>query len=403
MTDATDDSTASPSTIAARGGWSPEFTTRTSAPPVYMTTAFDIESLEQLDSVVGGQEKGYIYTRDGNPNHEAFANDVARLEGAEAGVVTASGMGALTAILMAMVKTGDHVLAARVLYGRTGQLLNHLSASFGLKVTYFDLDDLTALKASITATTRLCIVESISNPLLEIADLPAIADILGEIPLLVDNTFATPCLLKPIDHGATLVWHSASKYLNGHGDVMAGVFVGPNSLLRRIRAMSSLYGVNANPFESWLANRGLRTLPLRVARVSQTAKLVAEFLLNQPQVSRVIYPGLPDHPHFERGRRLLPQGCGGMLAFDLLGGRGAVDSLFRTLSDRIPFSPTLADARTTLSYPTGTSHKFMTAAERAACGITDGLVRLSIGLEDPADLQRELAGALTKLAGNHHS
>ncbi|WP_010586965.1 trans-sulfuration enzyme family protein [Schlesneria paludicola] len=397
MTDKPIDPAAAQSTITARGGWSSDFTTRTSAPPVYMTTAFDIESLEQLDSVVGGQEKGYIYTRDGNPNHEAFASDVAQLEGAESGVVTASGMGALTAVLMAMVKSGDHVLAARVLYGRTGQLLNHLANSFGLQVTYFDLDDLAALKAAITSKTKLCIVESISNPLLEVADLPEIVGILGAIPLLVDNTFATPCLLKPIEHGATLVWHSVSKYLNGHGDVMAGVVVGPDSLMRRIRAMSSLYGVNANPFESWLANRGLRTLPLRMARVSQTANSVAQFLSAQPQVSRVIYPGLADHPHYERARRLLPDGCSGMLAFDLPGGRGAVDCLFRTLSDRIPFSPTLADARTTLSYPTGTSHKFMTTAERAACGITDGLVRLSIGLEDPADLQRELGEALAKL------
>lgn len=383
------------STLAARAGCSPEFTTRSSSPPVYMTTAFDIESLDQLEAVTGGREKGFIYTRDGNPNHEAFTNDVAALEHADAGVVTASGMGALTAVLMAMLKMGEHVVAARVLYGRTGQLLDHLSASFGLKVTYFDIDDLEALRVAITPETRLCIVESISNPLLEVADLPGIVEVLHGIPLLVDSTFATPCLLRPIDHGATLVWHSVSKYLNGHGDVMAGVVVGPLNLIRKIRAMCSLYGVNANPFESWLASRGLRTLPLRMQRVSQTASEIAEFLKSQPQVSRVFYPGLTDHPHFARAKRLLPNGCGGMLAFDLSGGRAAVDILFRRLGDVIPFSPTLADARTTVSYPAGTSHKFMTAAARAACGIGDGLVRLSIGLEDPGDLTRELTAALT--------
>ena len=386
-----------PSTVAARAGWVSDFTTRTSSPPVYLTTAFDIESLEQLEAVTGGQEKGYIYTRDGNPNHEAFANDVAQLEHAESGVVTASGMGALTAVLMAMVKTGEHVIAARVLYGRTGQLLNHLASSFGLKVTYFDIDDLTALQTAIIPETRLCIVESISNPLLEVADLPAIVETLNGIPLLVDSTFATPCLLRPIDHGATLVWHSVSKYLNGHGDVMAGVVVGPKNLLRRIRAMSSLYGVNANPFESWLASRGLRTLPLRMTRVSETAIQVAQFLTAMPQVARVYYPGLSNHPHHERAGKLLPLGCGGMLAFDLVGGRTAVDVLFRALASIIPFSPTLADARSTVSYPAGTSHKFMTATERTACGIGDGLVRLSIGLEDPADLQRELCEALSKI------
>jgi cystathionine beta-lyase/cystathionine gamma-synthase len=387
-------SSPDPATVAARAGCAPEFTTKSSSPPVYLTTAFDLESLEQLEAVTGGGQKGYIYTRDGNPNHDAFTNDVATLEHAEAGAVMASGMGALTAILMAMVKSGDHVIAARVLYGRTGQLLDHLATNFGLKVSYFDVDDLSALKAALIPETRLCIVESISNPLLEVADLPAIVDVLQGIPLLVDSTFATPCLLRPIDHGATLVWHSVSKYLNGHGDVMAGIVVGPTNLIRKIRAMSSLYGVNANPFESWLASRGLRTLPLRMQRVSQTATEIAAFLQSHPHVSRVFYPGLTDHAHFERARRLLPHGCGGMLAFDLPGGRPAVDMLFRRLADVIPFSPTLADARTTVSYPAGTSHKFMTAAARAACGIGDGLVRLSIGLEDASDLKRELAAAL---------
>ncbi len=387
-------SSSDPATVAARAGCAPEFTTKSSSPPVYLTTAFDLESLEQLEAVTGGGQKGYIYTRDGNPNHDAFTNDVATLEHAEAGAVMASGMGSLTAILMAMVKSGDHVIAARVLYGRTGQLLDHLATNFGLRVSYFDVDDLSALKAALTAETRLCIVESISNPLLEVADLPAIVDVLQGIPLLVDSTFATPCLLRPIDHGATLVWHSVSKYLNGHGDVMAGIVVGPTNLIRKIRAMSSLYGVNANPFESWLASRGLRTLPLRMQRVSQTATEIAAFLQSHPHVSRVFYPGLTDHAHFDRARRLLPHGCGGMLAFDLPGGRPAVDMLFRRLGDVIPFSPTLADARTTVSYPAGTSHKFMTAAARAACGIGDGLVRLSIGLEDAGDLKREFAAAL---------
>lgn len=384
-----------PATVAARAGIAPEFTTRASSPPLYLTTAFDIESLEQLDSVVGGQEKGYIYTRDGNPNHEAFATDVARLENAESGAVTASGMGALTAVLMAMVKSGDHVVAAKVLYGRTGQLLNHLSSSFGLRVSYFDVDDLDTLKAAISPETRLCVVESISNPLVEVADLPSIVVELNGIPLLVDNTFATPCLLRPIDYGATLVWHSVSKYLNGHGDVMAGVIVGPNDLIRKIRAMSSLYGVNANPFEAWLAARGLRTLPLRMQRVSQTALEIAGFLESHTNVSKVHYPGLSSHSNFDRGKRLLPNGCGGMLAFEIAGGRPAVDVLFRRLAEAIPFSPTLADARTTVSYPAGTSHKFLSSAARAEYGISDGLVRLSIGLESAEDLKQELEAALT--------
>lgn len=382
------------STIAARGGWTPDFVTRPSAPPIYMTTAFDIEDLGQLEDITTGAQTGYIYTRDGNPNHEAFAADVAALEGAELGVVTASGMGALTALLMAILKAGDHVVAGRVLYGRTGQLLNHLAASFGIEVSFVDIADLAAVQSAVKSTTKLCIAESLSNPLVEVTDLPGLVSVLGDVPLLVDNTFATPCLLKPMAHGATYVWHSASKYLNGHGDVMLGVLVGPRSGMRKVRAMSSLFGLNSNPMESWLGSRGLRTLPLRMHRVSATAQAVAEALSQHPQVERVYYPGLPTHPTYELAQRLLPHGCGGMLAFDLFGGRLAVDAFFRKLGETIPFSPTLADARTTLSYPAGTSHKFITAAERAAYGIGDGLVRLSIGLEDAGDLIRELQHAL---------
>lgn len=389
-----DSNLPSDATLAARGGQPPEFVTRPSAPPVYLTTAFDLEGLEQLDAVAAGQAKGYIYTRDGNPNHEVFAADVARLERAEAGVVAASGMGALTAALVALLKSGDHVLAARVLYGRTGQLLNHLQASFGIRVTFLDANDPAAWKAAVTPQTKLAIVESVSNPLLEVADISALADACDFVSLLVDNTFGTPCLIRPVEHGATFVWHSASKYLNGHGDVMLGVIVGPSTPMRKVRGLSSLYGLNANPFECWLASRGMRTMPLRMTRVSETAQVVAEFLSTHPKVLRVFYPGLPTHPTHELAKRYLPNGFGGMLSFEVDGGKPAVEEIFRRLNHVIPFAPTLADARTTVSYPAGTSHKFMTAAERAECGIGDGLIRLSIGLEDAGDLQRELATAL---------
>ena len=380
--------------VCARGGWTQDFRTRPSAPAIYQTTAFDMHGLEQLEAVAAGQEPGYIYTRDGNPNHDAFASDVARLEGAEAGVVAASGMGAMTAALLAHVHTGDHIVAARVLYGRTSQMLNHLKASFGVTTTYVDATKPEEFARAATPQTKLAIVETISNPLMEVADLPAIAAALGEVPLLVDSTFATPCLLRPLEHGARLVFHSASKYLNGHGDVMLGVVVGKRDVIRRVRGMAALYGVNSNPFECWLASRGLRTLPIRIQRVSQTADQLSRFLTTQPGVTRVYYPGLAEHPSHPQARQFLAHGFGGMLSFELAGGKPAVAALFRTLYDKIPFSPTLADARTTLSYPAGTSHKFMTAAERLEYGIGDGLVRLSVGLESPSDLERELSHAL---------
>lgn len=378
----------------ARGGWYPDFTTRPSAPAIWQTTAFDIDGLSQLDAVSSGREKGYIYTRDGNPNHEAFAHDVAVLERAEAGCVAASGMGAMTAALLGHVQSGDHIVAARVLYGRTSQLLNHLHTAFGVDVTYVDAMQPEDVRKAMRPTTKLCIVESISNPTMEVADLPRLVEAAGSVPLLVDSTFATPCLLRPIEHGAKLVFHSASKYLNGHGDVMLGVVVGSHETMRRVRGLASLYGVNSNPFECWLASRGLRTLPLRMRQVSETALEIARFLKAQSGITRVDYPGLESHPSHEIARRLLPNGFGGMLAFVLPGGKPAVETLFRALGHTIPFAPTLADARTTVSYPAGTSHKFITAAERATLGITDGLVRLSVGLESLADLQRDLGAAL---------
>jgi cystathionine beta-lyase/cystathionine gamma-synthase len=353
-----------------------------------------MHGLEQLEAVASGRETGYIYTRDGNPNHDAFAADVARLEGAEAGVVCASGMGAMTAALLAHVKSGDHIVAARVLYGRTSQMLNHLQASFGVTTTYVDATRPEEFSRAVTPQTKLAVVETISNPLMEVADLPAIVAELGEVPLLVDSTFATPCLARPLEHGARLVFHSASKYLNGHGDVMLGVIVGKRDVVRRVRGLAALYGVNSNPFECWLASRGLRTLPLRIERVSRTAGELARFLAKQPAVARVYYPGLEEHPSHAAARRMLTRGFGGMLSFELRGGKPAVAGLFRALADLIPFSPTLADARSTLSFPAGTSHKFMTADERAACGISDGLVRLSVGLESVEDLTRELTRAL---------
>lgn len=382
----------------ARGGWTESFVTRPSNPPVYMTTAFDLEGLDQLDNVASGQSKGYIYTRDGNPNHEAFASDVARLEGAEAGVACASGMGAMWAVLVSHVRSGEHVVAARVLYGRTSQLLNTLAMRFGVEVTFVDGNRPEEFAAAIRPTTRLAIVEAISNPLMEVADLPAIARACGNVPLLVDSTFATPALCKPIEHGAALVFHSASKYLNGHGDVMLGVVVGGDDQIRRIRGMSSLFGVNANPFECWLASRGLRTLPLRMERVSRTAADLATRLARHPAVRAAYYPSLAGHPTRGLADKLLTRGAGGMLAFEIDGGRDAVNRLFQALAHTIPFSPTLADTRTTLSYPTGTSHKFMSAEERASCGIRDGLVRLSVGLEDADQLYGELAAALARLS-----
>jgi cystathionine beta-lyase/cystathionine gamma-synthase len=384
-------------TDCARAGTPAEFVTRPSVPPIYQTAAFDVAGIDQLDAVGEGRARGHIYTRDSNPNHEAFAADVARLEGAEAGLAAASGMGAMAAGILSHVRAGDHVMAASVLYGRTTQLLNHLAAAFGVEVGWFDASAPSSAAKTRKANTKLCIVETIGNPMMDVTDVAAVAAAVGDVPVLVDSTFATPCLFKPLAHGAALVFHSASKYLNGHGDVMLGVIVGKAAAIDRARLIATLFGMNANPFECWLAARGLRTLHLRMARVSATAAELAAFLKAHPKIARVYYPGLTGHGTHAAAARLLPHGFGGMLSFELKSGGPGVARLFDALAADIPFSPTLADARTTVSYPAKTSHKFIPAEARAAAGITDGLVRLSVGLESAADLKNELAAGLEKV------
>jgi cystathionine beta-lyase/cystathionine gamma-synthase len=384
-------------TVCARAVGDAATANRPSVAPIYQTAAFDVDGPGQLEEIYARRLGGYIYTRDGNPNHDAFAADVARLEGAPAGVAAASGMGILSAALSAHVGTGNHVVAVGQLYGKSMALLAHLKSALGVAVSQVPVNDAAALRGVITSATRLVLAESISNPTMEVADLPALAEAAGPVPLMVDATFSPPTLLRPLEHGAAASWHSATKYLNGHGDVTLGVLAGPADFVQRTAAMVSLFGANANPFECWLAARGMRTLPLRTARVSATAMELAGFLSAHRAVGRVFYPGLPGHGTHEVARRLLTRGFGGMLAFELTGGAPAVETLFAALRDAIPFSPTLADARTTVSYPARTSHRGMTPEQRRAWGIADGLVRLSVGLEDPADLKRELGTALERV------
>ncbi len=393
----TDEASLHDESLCARGGWFDEFTTPPSSPPLYQTTAFDLHGVEHLDAVTSGAEHGYIYTRDGNPNHAAFAADVAALEHAEAGAVCASGMGAVSAIFLSHLKTGDHVVAGRILYGRTSQQLGELQKRFGIEVTFCDANSPETLAAAVRENTKLCLVESVSNPLMEVVDLPSVIAAVGEVPVVVDNTFATPCLFRPIDHGAAMVFHSASKYLNGHGDVMLGVVAGNRQSITKVRRITSLFCLNANPLECWLASRGLRTLPLRVRQASQNALAVAKFLEGHATVSRIYYPGLSSHASFEIAQQLLPDGAGGMVSFELQAGEAGVRPLFRKLVETIPFSPTLADVRTTVSWPAGTSHKFMDPDERRAWGISDGLIRLSVGIDSVDDVITELNTALNQL------
>ena len=369
-----------------------------SSPPIYQSTAFDVPDLDVLEKIHAGELHGDIYTRDSNPNHTALAESIATLEGTEGGAVFASGMGALGAIFLSLASADDHVILAQAIYGKTMQLA-HRMQRFGINVSTFDATNPDELTSLVTDRTRFVLVETVSNPLLEVSDIRGLANLLpAEIPLVVDSTFTTPELIKPCQQGASIVMHSASKYVNGHGDVMLGLAAGSADMMKRLNSTASVFGQNANPFESWLCQRGLRTLPLRMKQICRTTQELARSLNGHPSLRRVYHPSLENHVSHKLAQRLYPAGTGGILSLELAGSGADVVNRFMRAATSIPFAPTLADARTTLSHPASTSHRFMSASARAAVGICDELVRVSVGLESFEQLQSELLAALDMIA-----
>jgi cystathionine gamma-synthase len=305
-------------------------------------------------------------------------------------------MGALTAMLLAALQPGDHLVAGRDLYGTTTALLREQAPRWGIAVSFADAAEAAQVEAALTPATRAIFVEAVSNPLLRLADLPGLSDLARRrgLTLLVDNTFASPALLRPLEHGALAVHHSATKYLSGHGDATAGVLAGPASLIGAARAQAVRIGLNLGPFDAWLVLRGLRTLALRMERHSANALTLARLLHERPEIRRVYYPGLPDHPQHGLALKLFSGGFGGMLAFELSGGAAAVERFFRALP-LLEFAPSFGDLTTTWSYPARTSHRPLSADEQAKLGIDPGLIRLSVGIEDVDDLRDALLTALS--------
>jgi cystathionine beta-lyase/cystathionine gamma-synthase len=392
-------------TRVARATPAPRSASTPLVPPVHLANVYVFDDLAQVDAVWEGKESGYVYGRFGTPNHTMLEETLASLEGGEAGLVASSGMGALSAFLLGALRAGDHVVAGRDLYGATTALLREQAPRWGLGMTFADATEPASVEAALTPATRAIVVEALSNPLLRLADLPGLAEIARRrgLALLVDSTFASPAILRPLEHGATAVHHSATKYLSGHGDVTAGVLVGSRALVDAARAQAVRVGLNLGPFDAWLTLRGVRTLALRMERHSANALELARFLAARPEVARVHYPGLPEHPQHALARALLPDGFGGMLSFELAGGAPAVDRLFRTLAgeatspDReglIAFAPSFGDVTTTWTYPARTSHRPLSDDERAKLGIGPGLVRLSVGIEAVEDLKASLDLAL---------
>jgi cystathionine beta-lyase/cystathionine gamma-synthase len=362
--------------------------------PIYASAVFRVAGLEQLGAIYSGQEPGYLYTRDGNPNHAALEKTVAALEGAEAALVCATGMAAVAVALLALVESGGHVVAGAALYGVSTRLIREEWGRLGVSAEFVDATDARAVAAALRPETRLVFVETLSNPLLTLADLPGIAAVCRArgVTLVVDNTF-TPCLIRPLEHGADVVMHSVTKYLGGHSDLTLGALAGTRAFIDRARSVASAWGAAANPFEAWLALRGIRTLPLRMERACENAARIAVFLAGHPAVEAVHYPGLPEYAQPALARALLPCGAGAMVTFSLRAGSISAGTFMERLR-LIPFAPSLADTTTTLSYPAGTSHRALSEAERAAMGIDDRLIRLSVGIDHVDDVLDDLGQSL---------
>ncbi|GHF66916.1 trans-sulfuration enzyme family protein [Kitasatospora xanthocidica] len=366
--------------------------------PLHQSHLFAFETGEALVQAHEGPDGAFFYNRFGNPTVRSLEDAVADLEGGVGALAAASGMGAINSVLLALLRSGDHVIAQRSLYGGTFALLADLAERRGIEVTHVSGDDPAELEAALRPHTRLLHLETVSNPTTRVTDLPgliAVAKRAGVVSV-VDNTFATPLLCRPIEHGADIVIHSATKYLGGHSDVLAGiaVFADPE-LHREVWRYSLELGATVDPFAAWLTLRGLQTLALRVRRHCDTALDLAGRLAAHPAVTAVHYPGLPGHPDHELARRLLPEGHGGVLAFDLAGGREAARAF--TESVRLAsLAPSLGGVHSLVLHPASTSHRQLSDEELAAVGIGVGMVRMSVGIEHPEDIWADVDQALAK-------
>lgn len=363
--------------------------------PIYQSSVYTIPDLDSLDRIVNAEEAGFIYARDAHPNAKVLADELAAWEKASWAVVCSSGMAAVTAAVLAMVQQGDRIVASNRLYGRTTQLFGTELSRFGIQVSWVDSSNVNEVEAALDQPAKMLFVETLSNPLLRLVDLEALAGICRErgCALAVDNTFATPVLTTPLALGADLVIESLTKMIGGHSDVTLGILCGRGDMLPQVTSIVSIWGLASNPFDCWLSSRGLATLTLRMRAASANAAVLADWLADQRGIERVVYPGRRDHPDHELARRVLAGAFGNMLCFELEGGREAVNRFMRTATG-VPFSPSLGNVTTTCSHPGATSHRYVSPAERKRQGISDGLIRLSVGVEEVETIKRELAKGL---------
>lgn len=370
------------------------------ATPIYQTSTFIFDSAEQGGRRFALEEEGYIYSRLGNPTNTQVEDKLANLENAEAAVSMASGIGAITSVIWTTVKAGDHIVAAKTLYGCTFAFLNHGVQRFGVEVTFVDTTDPENVRKAMKTNTKVVYLESPANPNMVMSDIAAISNIAHEVEgcmVVVDNTYCTPYIQRPIDMGADVVVHSATKYLNGHGDVIAGFAVGKKSFIDQVRliGIKDMTGASLSPFDAFLINRGMKTLDLRMDRHCANAQIVAEFLESHPAVESIAYPGLKSFPQYELAKKQMKL-PGAMIAFEVKGGLEAGKKLMNTV-ELCTLAVSLGDTETLIQHPASMTHSPYSPEERAACDISEGLVRISVGLESPEDIVADLKKALDRL------
>ena len=415
-------------TLALHAGAAPDAATGARALPIHLSTSFVFESSEQAASLFNMERPGHVYSRISNPTTAVFEERMAALEGGVGGIATASGQAALHLALCTLAGAGSHVVASSALYGGSHNLLHYTLARFGITTTFVNPRDLDAWRAAIRPETRLLFGETLGNPGLDVLDIPNVAQIAHDagLPLLVDSTFTTPWLMKPFEHGADLVYHSATKFLCGHGTVVGGVLVDSGQfdwdasgrfpeltepyagfhgmrfteestvgafLLRARREGLRDFGACMSPHTAWLILQGIETLPLRMARHVDNTRRIVEFLAAHPMVAGVAYPELPGHPDHALARRLLPRGCGAVFSFDLKGSRRQGQAFIEALK-LFSHLANVGDCRSLVIHPASTTHFRMDDAALAQAGIGPGTIRLSVGLEDPDDLLDDLKRAL---------
>jgi len=373
-------------TIAIHAGERPDRAFGAISTPIYQTSTFAFEDV--------GKTRGYDYSRTANPTRKVLEDTIAQLEGGKAGFAFATGMAAETTV-MHLLKAGDHVIAGDDIYGGTYRLLQNVMRDFGLECTFLRMDSRQRIEEAILPNTRMLWLETPSNPLLNITDIEMAVDIAKKHDLLtaIDNTFATPCFLRPIEYGVDLVVHSTTKYLNGHCDVVGGAVVTTtDELTERVQFLLNAMGTCASPFDCWLVLRGIETLPIRMKRHEENAIAVANYLKRHPAVKRVFYPGLESHPGYEIAKRQM-KGFGGIVSFELKEGIEAVNNFLRRIKV-FALAESLGGVTSLAEHPATMTHVSMPKEHREKVGITDDLIRLSVGLENIDDLIEDLSQAL---------